>query len=272
MASSTYIACTRMYNVCESVAVLWDKLLVTTSRISGIPVRIERHPFPQDIQTLWDRDDLGLTFICGRAFVLEGMRHTAIAAPLRLRSDGGAPSALYNTVILVREDSPYRNVSDILSARIGWTVFHSHSGYLAAKRLLTEAAAGADVSRLFTGETGPLHTPVNCIRALHSGKVDAAPLDGYCHELLLRSKPEALAGTRVLAATREYPMPFLAASPQVDTATCDALREGLFAAAALPEMAPVLAELRLAGFVLPDVTAYPILAEPGEMQPALGHG
>lgn len=267
MGSSTYIACTRMYNICERAAALWDTLITETARVSGVPLRIERHSFPLDIQDLWDNHAMGFAFICGRAFVLEGMRHIPVAAPLRLGRDGGVPAARYNTVILVRDDSRLQGAEDLLTARIGWTVSHSHSGYLAVKRLLTEVA-GEDVSYLFTEETGPLHTPINCLKALRDGTVDAAPLDGYCHELLQQNGPELLAGTRVLAGTREYPMPFLAASPQVGDEICDRLRQGLFTAASLPEMAPVLANLRLAGFVRPDIPEYAQLVESEEI-PAL---
>lgn len=261
MTDPQYIACTRMYNVCESVACLWDVLMVETSRISGIALRIERHPFPADILDLWSRSDLGLTFICGRAFVLGGMHHKAVAVPLRTGENGKHSASLYSTHILVRENSPFERTEDILGAAIGWTVSHSHSGYLAVKRLLAPMAKRG-VENIFNPGTGPLHTPMNCLHALKEGMVDAAPMDSFCYSLLRHNAPDKLSGTRILATTPEYPMPFLAASQDVDDTTCEALRSGLLEAGAQAAMAPVLELLCITGFAKPDFREYCILAEP----------
>lgn len=263
MAAPEYIACTRMYNVCERVARSWDAVLETVSRLSGIRLRIERHAYPLDIQALWDRPDLGLVFVCGRAFALGGMRHKTIAVPLRERGADEEPAPLYGTHILVRKASSFMSCEDILDARIGWTVAHSHSGYLAVKRLLAPFA-GKAVEDLFTAATGPLHTPMNCLNALRDNKADAVPLDSYCYSLLQRNAPETVAGARILASTVEYPMPFMAASEGVDGAVCEALRQALFETAELPAMADALRTLCITGFTAPETASYAALADPGE--------
>lgn len=266
MRNPRYTACTRMYNACERVVEFWDAFVNAVSDLSGVQLKIERHPFPQDIQSLWARPDLGLAFICGRAFALEGMRHKAIAVPLRKGGADGNPAPLYSTHMLVREDAPFQGCEDILSARIGWTVSHSHSGYLAVKDLLAPLAK--NTGSLFSQETGPLHTPMNCIKALRENIADAVPMDSFYYDLLLNNAPETLAGTRILATTREYPMPLLAAAPTMDDAVCRALLRGLQEAARLPEMAPVLKALCITGFAEPDIEKYAALLKPGEAAPS----
>lgn len=258
-----YIACTRMYNINERVSDLWGEIMAEVSRISAVPLRIERHAFPLDVEDLWARPDLGLTFICGRAFMLCGMRHKPVAVPLRRGGNGGAPAPLYSTHILVREEAPLANLEDMLAARIGWTVTHSHSGYLAVKRLLAPLA-GDRANGFFSQETGPLHTPMNCLAALRDNRADAVPLDSHYYELLLHNAPETLAGTRILATSQKYPMPFLAASEGVNDGICEALHRALAEISVMPSMAPALEALCITGFGKPDIARYAELVEPGE--------
>ncbi len=246
------VACTRMYNAGEKVTGLWARLVAAAARQAGVPLEFILHPFPRDIRELWARPDLGLGFICGRAFALDGRRHRPLAVPLRRTAAGPAPR--YHTKLLVRADSPHARLEDTFGHRLAWTAEHSLSGCLAVKWHLAPYAAGrrAPLHR----PVGPLHTPGNCLRALVAGEVDLAPLDDYWHELLTRHAPEALAPTRVLAVTREYPLPLLVASAELDEATSERIRAGLFAAAALPALGPLLAELGLAGFAAPELDAY----------------
>jgi ABC-type phosphate/phosphonate transport system substrate-binding protein len=266
-----------MYNACPAVTNLWASLVKELSRTSGVPLRFEIHPYPLDIESLWGRQDLGLVFICGRAFALGGMRHRALAVPLRGlpdespdNSDNAASS--YHTKILVHRDSPFMRIEDIFDKRIGWTVKHSMSGYFALKRHL-ENRSGKDVLSLSTKTAIPLHTPTNCLKALKNGTVDAVPLDGYFYDLLLRNVPVALDHTRVIDITREYPMPFLAASPQISDVARTSLQLALRSAAKLPPLEPVLNSLGLKGFSEVISEDYAFMAENGDEpdEPAKSH-
>lgn len=258
MAGRTFVFCTRLYNMGEQVTDFWRRLAGEVARISGIGLRFEIFPFPHDIMDVWGRPDLGCTFICGRPFALGGMRHKPIAVPLRVHPSGSA--SRYHTKLLVRADSGFQTLEDTFGGRLGLTVHHSLSGYLAVKRHLAMFAPPSG-KPVYAEEVGDLHISANSLKALAENRVDVVPLDGYCHELLERHAPEKLAHTRVIAETRDYPMPFMAASPTVSDADCDALRQGLFAAAALPAMRPVLTGLGLAGFAVPDIAEYAGLAE-----------
>lgn len=253
MPISPRIACTRMYNVCAEVTALWRELAELASGISDVPLHFSLHPFPEDIEDLWRRPDLGLAFICGRAFMLHGQKHIPIAVPLRLPE--AAP--LYHTRLLVREDSPLHSLENSLTSRFGWTVSHSHSGNaVVRKHLAAHMVAGREPLWL-----GPLHTPSNCLEALLRGDIDVAPLDAYTWELLAVHAPRALEGTRVLSETRSYPMPFLAASPGTDPDICRRLREAMTGLQARREARHLLEGLRLAGFVVPVAAEYAILTE-----------
>lgn len=270
MARTRYIACTRMYNASPAVAALWDEVIRAAARLSGVPLEIVRHPFPADIEDLWQRPDLGLAFICGRAFMLEERKHHPIGVPLR--TDAGYENApLYHTVFLVRDENSCRTLEDTFGKRLGWTVPHSHSGFIAPLRHL-QAHAAAGREGLYAELVGPLHTPAMCLAALREKRADVVPLDAYYHALLLRNNPKVLANTRVVAATRACPMPFLAASPELAPEVCDALRRGLMGAAGEPGMGEILEKLRITGFARPDIAAYAQLGD-SEPQPlGLFHG
>jgi len=205
---------------------------------------------------VWDMPDLGCAFICGRPFALGGMRHKPIAVPVRGGADGNGPR--YHSKLLVREDSNFYRLEDTFGGRLGLTIPHSLSGFWAVKRHLAPFKAISG-SPLYKEEVGELHTPLNCLKALRENRIDVGPVDGYYYTLLARHNPQELASTRVVAQTVDYPMPFLAASPQVDDAICVRIRHGLFAAAALPEMQPVLEGLGLTGFAVPDLAEYAML-------------
>lgn len=255
MATHPLIACTRMYNATEAVVSTWQSFVQEVATRSGTPLTFERWPYPLDIEELWKRPDLGLTFICGRVFILYGQKHVPIAVPVRAES--GMP--VYNSKLLVRADSTFARLEDTFGSRLGWTVTHSHSGFLAVKKLLAPYQAKS-ASPLYEN-VGPLHTPANCLKALAQDAADIVPLDGWYYELLQRHAPEKLAGTRILIETDNYPMPFLAASPGTDPAVCERLAAAVQEVAALPAMRPALELLGLTGFARPNPTDYAVMGD-----------
>ena len=278
MAERGYIFCTRMYNVADAATAAWRRLMEETARVSGVGLRFEPFPFPNDILRLWELDDLGCAFICGRPFALGGCAHRPLAVPLRVRT-GGTP--YYTTKLLVRGDSPFRCLEDTFGHRLGLTTPHSLSGYLAVREHLAPYQKGqqgqqggkgrkAPEGPLYAGEVLGLHTPMNCLKALADRRAEVVPLDGYCHELLERHAPDTLAHARVVAETRQYPMPLLVASPRLADDAYEALRAGLFTAARLPGMRRVMDTLGLAGFGVPDIPAYEPLARDADGASAAG--
>lgn len=256
-ADHPLIACTRMYNAAPSVAAAWRCLLEETAKLSGLSLDIIPHSFPNDIEDLWKRPDLGIAFMCGRAFMLEGARHTPIAVPVRNGERGGPK---YHSILLVREESPCRCLEDSFGQRLGWTVHHSHSGYIAVREHLAPHM-GPDGSLPYSEEVGPLHTPAMCLAALRENRADVAPLDGYYAELLHQNAPEVLAGLRPIAATRSYPMPLLVGAPTLPPEHGERLRQGLFAACAKAENKAILDALCITGFVKPDIASYASLVD-----------
>lgn len=245
-----------MYNAAPPVTAAWRRLIEDTAILSGIPLSVVQHAFPNDIEALWKRPDLGVAFMCGRAFMLAEARHVPVAVPLRAGEMGG-PN--YHTQFFVREDSACR-LEDTFGQRLGWTVHHSHSGYIAVREHLAPYA-GIKGSLPYSEEVGPLHTPAMCIAALRENRADVVPLDAYYAELLLRNAPDALAGVRPVAATRSYPMPLLVGSPSLTLETADTLRRGLFEACAKTENRETLDALCIHGFAKPDTAAYAILID-----------
>ncbi len=256
MSNHCFTACTRMYNATPQTEAGWTALLEETARLAGIALDIIPYRFPADIAALWRRPRLALVFICGRAYALEGMRHKPLAAPLR-SGPGYHASPLYHTDLLVREDETCRTLQEAAGLRLGWTVEHSHSGCIAPFEYIADVF-GLPATSVFSLR-GPLHTPPACLEALKQREADIVPLDGYYRSLLEKNAPEKLAGTRVIASTRPYPIPFLAASPDVDDALCNDIADAFQSAAATTTFADVLETLCVSGFIRPRPADYECL-------------
>lgn len=268
-----------MYNASPLVTSLWARLIEEASRIACVPLEIIEHTFPSDIESLWSRPDLGLGFICGRAFMLSGARHIPIAVPLRsgIAADGPYVDApLYHTEFLVAESSPFIRLEDTFGHRLGWTVHHSHSGYIAVREHLALCARPTDAP-LYAKKIGPLYTPAKCLEALRIKEAEVVPLDAYYRDLLARNTPDILAGTRSVGKTRSYPMPLLVAAPGTNPTLCRALQKGLHDACRRASMAEVLSGLCITGFAQPNAGAYmklinttPRVGQALEVLPAAG--
>lgn len=257
MDHNRYIANTRMYDVCPQVAALWRELVEIVSRCSGVPVQHVPHAWPANIEDLWRRPDLGLTFICGRPFRLFGAVHQPVAVPVLSDAPIVSPTeipsgSLYATHFLVHAESPWTSLEDSFGSRLGWTVMHSHSGYNALRRALLPHYRGIPLYRAFIG---PLHTPGRCLEALARHEADVVPMDSYCYTLLLRHAPERLSGCRLLASSPPAPMPFLAASPETPETVCVRLREALLSL----DNANLLEGLALKGFAPVQADDYHLL-------------
>ncbi len=262
------LACSRMYNLAPAVARLWAELFARVAVRSGVTLHIIPHTAPAPLEALWSRDDLGLVFLCGRPFLQYGCRHRPIAAPVpvysvRLPSDSEknmpAPAASsYRSLLLARQKNGPRSLEASFERSVGFMAAHSQSGYNALRARLAPYARQRGTLRLFAHAKGPYASPGALLAALNSGDIDLAPLDSYAFELYLRHARQLVEGLCPIAATEWTPMPFLTASPSIDSGTAQALTE---ACLALTEYAgDLLPALGLSGFAPVRPKRYAALA------------
>ena len=253
------IANARMYSVNASVATSWRVLLEWVIRRAGVACEVIDHPTPRPLQALWARADVGCVFMCGFPIANARPAPRILAAPIPAPERyGGRP--VYCTDIVVRADSPLRQLADILGRRFAFTTEDSQSGYQAPRRLLAPFARERG-GALFAAAVGPLVTPRRVVEAVLGGEADAGPLDSYFHDLLRRHEPALAAQMRVLVSTGMTPLPALVAAPSAPEADARRLADALLAVAAAPELATTRSELLLHGFATVAYSRYESLLD-----------
>ena len=251
------IACSRMYNLSPKISGLWDALFGWLGRRSGVDLEIIAHAAPAPLSELWSRPDMGAVFMCGYPFstMPEAERPIALAAPISTEAWAqGGP--FYASHIVVAQDSPI-GLADLMSARWGWTVRDSQSGYHAPRAFLAAQPGPGRSSEA----VGPLLNPKGIVDAILSGRIDIGAIDAYAYQLLAKHEPDMVAGLRVVATTEPTPVPLLVAARQQPEEIVSALRHALLQAHLSEEAAGILSALGLSGFAAPDPSAYDQLPE-----------
>ena len=248
------IANARMYAVNASVAASWRTLLEWVVARAGVECEVIDYPAPGPLSALWARPDLACAFMCGFPIANARPASRVLAAPVPDPARyGGAP--VYCTDIIVRADSPLRQLTDTFGHRFAYTTEESQSGYQAPRRMLAPFARDRG-GALFESTVGPLLTPRRVVEAILSDAADAGPLDSYFHDLLRHHEPALAAQLRVLASTPLTPIPALVAAPTLPDAIARRLTAALVAVAHADELTPVRDALLLRRFDAVDAGVY----------------
>jgi len=239
-----------MYNLGPGIRDLWDALFDWLGREGGIKMTAISHAAPAPLSDLWGRPDVGAMFMCGYPWSIMGVetRPQPLVAPVSTAAwSGGRP--VYASHIVVAKAS---GISDLRSARWGWTIRDSQSGYNAPREYL----AGINENRTPPDATGPFLNPSGMIEAVVKGVVDIGAIDAYAYQLLEMHQPEMIAGLRIIATTRPAPFPLLVASKQVPKQRVETMSAALQRTHQSSEGTQVLAALGLEAFLEPDLSAY----------------
>jgi ABC-type phosphate/phosphonate transport system substrate-binding protein len=167
---------------------------------------------------------------------------------------------LYRSDLIVRDNAPYRTLSDTFGTRAGWTVEHSQSGFNAFRHHLL-AFRTPQRPALYAQMSGNLVTARNILDSVREGRIDIGPLDAYWHMLIARHAPQLTAGTRVLASTEVTPIPAFVTSAGTAADEVERLREAFRNAASRDWFAPLGDLLLLEGFAEVSQASYATLLE-----------
>ncbi len=246
------IACSRMYNLSPRISALWDRLFHWLADRSGVQLEVIAHGAPAPLSELWARPDMGAVFMCG--FPISRLppaeRPQPLAAPASL-ADWADGRPVYASYIVAARDKPLTE-ANLATARWGWTVRDSQSGYNAPREFFVTLQNRPSVTRT----VGSLLNPRGVIDAIRSDAIDVGAIDAYAYQLLTLHEPDMVASLRIVATTNPAPFPLLVASPQQSPDVVDALRAVLLGAHRDPEGSDILARLGLSAFAEPDVAAY----------------
>lgn len=203
----------------------------------------------------WRHPDLLLSQACGYDVLYDAAPWIVpVATPCY--HAGGAGGPRYRSVVVVRDDAPWRGLAELRGARFVVNEASSHSGNNAVRPLVAQRCNGGR----FFAAVAASGSHRGSLAAVQRREADAACIDHVVWELLHRVRPSARHGLRVLASTEPTWAPPYVTSRRTPPALAAVLREALFAAAGDPGLAEARQALSLAGLtVLPD-DAYADLA------------
>ncbi|TXI06875.1 MAG: phosphate ABC transporter substrate-binding protein [Rhizobium sp.] len=241
-----------MYNLSPKISGLWDRLFHWLADRSDVRLEVVAHAAPAPLSELWGRPDMGAVFMCGFPFsrLAADQRPQPLAAPVSL-ADWAEGQPVYASHIVAASDRHFTE-ADLSTARWGWTVQDSQSGYHAPREFFAQLSGGQPARQTI----GPLLNPRGVVEAIRSGTIDVGAIDAYAYQLWKMHEPEMVAPLRVVATTKAAPFPLLVAARQQPPEVVEALRTSLLGAHRHPEGLAILSALGLCGFAQPDAAAY----------------
>ena len=241
-----FVSNARMYAVSPEAEAAWKDLIAHVAEDAGTSFAYVPYPAPQPLEELWRRNDIGCVQMCGYPIALNLADVVPLASPIPVASWAG-DKALSRTDLIVRDDAPYRVLSDTFGGTVGWTVAHSQSGFNALRHHLLPYRS-EDRPRLYRRSVGNLVTARRILESVADGSIDIGPLDAYWHMLARKYQPRLTETVRVLDATATVPMPAFVAVPEMPRLTVDRLREAFSVAHSRPWFAPFRESLLIQGF------------------------
>jgi ABC-type phosphate/phosphonate transport system substrate-binding protein len=241
-----------MYNLSPRISTLWDQLFHWLADRSGVELEVIAHAAPAPLSELWARPDMGAVFMCGFPFsqLSPAERPQPLAAPVSL-ADWANGQPVYTSHIVAARDKQLTE-ADLATARWGWTVRDSQSGYNAPREFFAMLANRPSAAQT----VGSLLNPRGVVDAIRSDTIDVGAIDAYAFQLMAMHEPDMIAPLRIVATTKPAPFPLLVAARQQSADIVDALRAALLGAHQDTEGSDILASLGLSAFAKPDVAAY----------------
>ena len=241
-----------MYNLSPRISTLWDQLFHWLADRSGVELEVIAHAAPAPLSELWARPDMGAVFMCGFPFsqLSPAERPQPLAAPVSL-ADWANGQPVYASQIVAARDKQLTE-ADLATARWGWTVRDSQSGYNAPREFFAMLANRPSAAQT----VGSLLNPRGVVDAIRSDTIDVGAIDAYAFQLMAMHEPDMIAPLRIVATTKPAPFPLLVAARQQSADIVDALRAALLGAHQDTEGSDILASLGLSAFAKPDVAAY----------------
>ncbi len=230
--------------------------------VVGVPDALDRSR-PYD--SSWSQPGLLLSQACGYDTVLEQPPPVRVVAAPHFEF-AGCRGAAYRSFVVVPAGSQTRRLEDLRGTRCVINGETSHSGMNGLRALVAPLHSGG---RFFANVavSGAHEVSVDMIQR---GEADVAAVDCITYGLLQRHRPEALAGTRVIAETALAPAPPYVTSASTPESTVDALRSAL--SSAIDELQPETADaLGLVGLSQLTVADYEPIAALARQADAVGY-
>lgn len=231
---------------------LWWEGLARHLREAGVERVPDKMENPMDVAAHWLDKDLLLSQTCGYPLthILED-RVTLVATPIY--EAAGCEGINYRSMIIVREDLAVDTLEDLRACDVAINSWDSQSGFNALRAKIHTLTTPGE--HFFT-RTMVTDSHGRSIEAVREGETHCAAIDGVTLALYGRHRPDDVSGLRVLDQTGSSPgLPYITRK-DISGNELDAIRTGLFAALADPNLSDVRADLLLKGAEVVDLGVY----------------
>ena len=183
------------------------------------PVKFVQRRSYKELNDLLSQGNLDAGWVCGAPYLLNRATQRLLAVPVWQ----GRP--LYQSYLIVpSRDTSTRHITDLRGRVFAYSDPLSNSGYFVAQGELIEAG---EVPKDFFSKTMFTYSHENSIRAVATGLVDGARVDGYVYETLRTLSPALIEKIRVVKGSREFGFPPIVARHNLPAADFEALQRVL---------------------------------------------
>ncbi len=245
--------------------VLWNSVARKLERagVEGVPAALDRS---RSVHELWTDPGLLLSQCCGADLVGRYAGTLALVATPHYRAPG-CDGCCYSSVVLVAEDSPATELSDLRNAVCVVNSRESHSGANALRAMVAPLSRrGRFFSRIVTSGSHPAS-----VATVARGEADVAAIDCVTYACLDRYRPSLLKGTRRLCDTGRAPgIPFVTRAGS-DSNRIRHLQSALLDAFEEPEVRAAGAAVFIDGVEILPLSAYERIVEFERLAAAQGY-
>ena len=154
------------------------------------PVKFVQRRSYKELNDLLSQGNLDAGWVCGAPYLLNRATQRLLAVPVW---QGRPLSQSY--LIVPSRDTSTRHITDLRGRVFAYSDPLSNSGYFVAQGELIEAG---EVPKDFFSKTMFTYSHENSIRAVATGLVDGARVDGYVYETLRTLSPALIEKIRVV--------------------------------------------------------------------------
>ncbi len=241
----------------ESTVADWWRGVARHMRAAGVHQAPEFLTSPGAVLDHWLDEKLVFSQTCGfpLMFLLDD-RVRLVATPIY--DAPGCDGPTYRSMIIVPEDLDVSTLSDLSSLTVAINGRDSQSGFNAFRALV---ATVTEPDEKFFDRTIMTGAHSDSIKAVRQRTAHCAAIDGVTFALHQRYRPDAVAGIRILCETEAAPgLPFITSGKTSDDELA-AIRDGLFAALADPELMPLADKQLLKGAAVLELEDYGVIKE-----------
>ncbi len=245
--------------------VIWNRVArkLEKAGVEGVPAALDRS---RSVHEFWTDPGLLLSQCCGADLVGRYAGNLALVAT-PLYSAPGCDGGRYSSVVLVAEDSPAAELSDLRDTVCVVNSHESHSGANALRALVAPLSRkGRFFSRIVTSGSHPAS-----VATVARGDADVAAIDCVTYTCLDRYRPSLLQGTRPLCYTEHAPgIPFVTRAGS-DSNRIRQLQSALLEAFDEPEVRVAGAAVFIDGVEILPLSAYDRIVEFKRLATAQGY-